>query len=171
MLKAHMHVGCNVYEIQCQKEEQQCFQETAKVRDFFLWLVSVRRLLWSHLLSAPQLFAQGTYEYGCQLLTAALALRQSCKLPTVSNSQLSENLWNSWKRLQSVGQEQMTRLRVSAVYHRSVQEVRHSRCEFWATFRLATTERSLWLVWFLCVFGGNTFSVRVRERERHTICL
>ena len=119
-----MHVGCNVYEIQYQKEEHQCFQETAKVRDFFLWLVSVRRLLWSHLLSAPQLFAQGTYEYGCQLLTAALALRQSCKLPTVSNSQLSQNLWNSWKRLQSVGQEQMTRLRVSAVYHRSVEEVR-----------------------------------------------
>jgi hypothetical protein len=34
MLKAHVHVGCNVYEIQCQKEEHQSFQETAKVRDF-----------------------------------------------------------------------------------------------------------------------------------------
>ena len=33
MLKAHMHVGCNVYEIQCQKQEQQSFQETAKVRE------------------------------------------------------------------------------------------------------------------------------------------
>jgi hypothetical protein len=34
MLKAHVHVGCNVYEIQSQKEEHQSFQETAKVRNF-----------------------------------------------------------------------------------------------------------------------------------------
>lgn len=31
MIKAHSHVGCNVYEIQTQKEELQTFQETAKV--------------------------------------------------------------------------------------------------------------------------------------------
>ncbi|KAJ9595308.1 hypothetical protein L9F63_027308, partial [Diploptera punctata] len=94
MLKAHVHVGCNVYEIQSQKEEHQSFQETAK----------------------------GTYDYGCQLLSAALALRQSCKLPIEVNTVLSQNLWHSWKRLQTVGQEQMTRLRVSAVFHRSVEE-------------------------------------------------
>jgi hypothetical protein len=78
-------------------------------------------------------FVQGTYDYGCQLLTAALALRQSCKLPTDSNSQLSQKLWNSWKRLQTVGQEQMTRLRVSAVFHRSVDEVFRSAAlqSFW----------------------------------------
>jgi hypothetical protein len=73
--------------------------------------------------ASSRLFAQGTYEYGCQLLSAALALRQSCKLPIDGNRQLSENLWHSWKRLQTVGQEQMTRLRVSAVFHRSVEEV------------------------------------------------
>jgi hypothetical protein len=72
---------------------------------------------------AAYLFAQGTYEYGCQLLSAALALRQSCKLPTDCNRQLSQKLCHSWKRLQAVGQEQMTRLRVSAVFHRSVEEV------------------------------------------------
>lgn len=31
MHKMHLHVGCNVYEIQMQKEELQTFQETAKV--------------------------------------------------------------------------------------------------------------------------------------------
>jgi len=32
-----MHVGCNVYEIQFQKQEQQSFQETAKVREFVMF--------------------------------------------------------------------------------------------------------------------------------------
>jgi len=31
MLKSHTHVGCNVSEIQNQKDEHQAFQETAKV--------------------------------------------------------------------------------------------------------------------------------------------
>jgi hypothetical protein len=122
-----MHVGCNVYEIQCQKQEQQSFQETAKVRKFVMLSFRLHGLLVGvKLQTVLCLCAQGTYEYGCQLLTAALALRQSCKLPTDSNSQLSQNLWNSWKRLQTVGQEQMTRLRVSAVFHRSVDEVLRS---------------------------------------------
>jgi hypothetical protein len=128
MLKAHMHVGCNVFEIQCQKQQQQSFQETAKVRKSVTLSFRLSGLLVgvSYRLSFVCLSAQGPYEYGCQLLTAALALRQSCKLPTDSNSQLSQNLWNSWKRLQTVGQEQMTRLRVSAVFHRSVDEVLRS---------------------------------------------
>lgn len=66
---------------------------------------------------------QGTYEYGCQLLNAALALRHSCKLSEEYNSELTQNLRHVWNRLQTVGQEQMTRLRVSAVFHRSVEEV------------------------------------------------
>jgi hypothetical protein len=31
MLKLHLYVGCNMKEIQSQKEEHQSFQETAKV--------------------------------------------------------------------------------------------------------------------------------------------
>lgn len=31
MLKSHTHVGCNVSEIQNQKDEHQAFQDTAKV--------------------------------------------------------------------------------------------------------------------------------------------
>lgn len=31
MIKSHTHVGCNIYEIQTQKDEHQVFQETAKV--------------------------------------------------------------------------------------------------------------------------------------------
>ncbi|XP_046401656.1 titin isoform X2 [Ischnura elegans] len=94
LLESHSHVGCNVAEIQLQKEQHQAFQETAK----------------------------GTYEYGCQLVSAALSLRQSCELPVGSNECLGSELWKAWDRLQAVGREQMTRLRVSAVFHRSVQE-------------------------------------------------
>ncbi|KAK6627493.1 hypothetical protein RUM44_009971 [Polyplax serrata] len=94
MMKEYIHVGCNIQEIQMMKEEHQAFQETAK----------------------------GTFEYGCQLLKAALALRHSCKLSDKYNIELTQSLWEAWKRLQAVGQEQMTRLRVSAVFHRSVEE-------------------------------------------------
>ncbi|KAG8223449.1 hypothetical protein J437_LFUL001941 [Ladona fulva] len=76
LLESHSHVGCNVMEIQSQKEQHQAFQETAK----------------------------------------------SCELPTESNERLGGELWRAWDRLQAVGREQMTRLRVSAVFHRSVQE-------------------------------------------------
>lgn len=34
MVKSHSHVGCNIYEIQIQKEELQTFQETAKVTSY-----------------------------------------------------------------------------------------------------------------------------------------
>lgn len=68
------------------------------------------------------LFLQDTYNYGCQLLNASLLLRQSCKLSLVDLELLSKNLQYSWERLENVCQEQMTRLRVSAVFHRSVEE-------------------------------------------------
>ncbi|RZF40117.1 hypothetical protein LSTR_LSTR011245 [Laodelphax striatellus] len=97
MLSTHSHVGCNVFEIQMQKDEHQSFQDTAK----------------------------GTYEYGCQLVNAALTLRQSCKLPLEGNVALSHSLRQSWTRLNTAGQEQMTRLRVSAVFHRTV----HQHCK------------------------------------------
>lgn len=32
MIKCHSHVGCNIHEIQIQKDELQIFQETGKVR-------------------------------------------------------------------------------------------------------------------------------------------
>uniref|UniRef100_A0A2H8TYV8 SEC14 domain and spectrin repeat-containing protein 1 n=1 Tax=Melanaphis sacchari TaxID=742174 RepID=A0A2H8TYV8_9HEMI len=94
LLKSHCHVGSNAEEIQAQKEEHQAFQETAK----------------------------GTYDYGCQLLNAALALRQSCKLTETRNSTLANSLWQSWKQLDDISQEQLTRLRVSTVYHRNVDK-------------------------------------------------
>jgi hypothetical protein len=36
MLKSHTHVGCNISEIQNQKDEQQAFQDTAKVSRTFI---------------------------------------------------------------------------------------------------------------------------------------
>ncbi|GAB0100258.1 SEC14 domain and spectrin repeat-containing protein 1 [Sergentomyia squamirostris] len=94
MIKFHSHVGCTMYEIQTQKEELQTFQETAK----------------------------GIFNYGCQLLEASLTLRQLCKLEVSCNTDMLLQLQNAWSNLQSVSQEQMTRLRVSAVFHRSVEE-------------------------------------------------
>lgn len=65
---------------------------------------------------------QDTYNYGCQLLNASSSLRQSCKLSTKDHNDLTDKLNRSWERLDYASQEQMTRLRVSAVFHRSVEE-------------------------------------------------
>ena len=37
MLKSHTHIGCNVSEIQNQKDEHQAFQDTAKVSDSMIY--------------------------------------------------------------------------------------------------------------------------------------
>lgn len=55
-------------------------------------------------------------------MTAALALRQSCKLSVDKNMEMKNGLEKTWKHLQIVSQEQLTRLRVSAVFYRSVEE-------------------------------------------------
>lgn len=94
MIKCHSHVGCNVHEIQVQKDELQTFQETGK----------------------------SIYHYGCQLLEASQALRTSCKLDTEATKTMSNQLRSTWHNLQAISQEHMTRLRVSAVFHRSVEE-------------------------------------------------
>ncbi|XKL63928.1 hypothetical protein PGB90_006292 [Kerria lacca] len=112
MLKSYSHVGCSVYEVQMQKEEHQCFQETAK----------------------------GTFEFGCQLLQAALALRQSCKLSEQLNIQMIKNIWNSWKKLFEVSQEQLIRLRVSAVFHRNVDEYIRQLKELTENFIISVVE-------------------------------
>lgn len=94
LLGSHVEIGCNMNEIQSQKEEHQAFQDTAK----------------------------GTYEYGCQLINGARVLRLSCKLSLAENTDLSVRLRLAWRKLHSVGQEQLTRLRVCAVFHRNVDD-------------------------------------------------
>jgi len=66
--------------------------------------------------------SQGTFNYGIQLLNAAFALRQSCKLNADKNLETIDLLKTMWQNLHAVSQEQMTRLRVSAVFFRSVDE-------------------------------------------------
>lgn len=104
LLAAHAHVGCTPHEIQQQKAEQQALQETARA----------------------------THQYGAQLLALARAARSSCRLPLAahgahgarrSHRALADQLAAAWDALHAVSQEQMTRLRVSAVFHRSVHEV------------------------------------------------
>ncbi|XP_033210466.1 SEC14 domain and spectrin repeat-containing protein 1-B isoform X2 [Belonocnema kinseyi] len=94
LLGGHVEIGCNMNEIQSQKEEHQSFQDTAK----------------------------GTFEYGCQLINGARVLRLSCKLPLEENTDLLGRLRQAWRQLHSVGQEQLTRLRVCAVFHRNVDD-------------------------------------------------
>ncbi|XP_067644781.1 uncharacterized protein [Eurosta solidaginis] len=95
MIKCHSHVGCNIHEIQVQKDELQTFQETGK----------------------------SIYNYGCQLLEASQTLRTSCRLDENAIPQrMLQQLQHTWHRLQAISQEHMTRLRVSAVFHRSVEE-------------------------------------------------
>lgn len=55
-------------------------------------------------------------------MDAAFALRQSCKLPSDSNRKSVKDLNDLWNNLLNISQEQMTRLRVSAVFHRSIEE-------------------------------------------------
>lgn len=125
LLKSHSHVGSSVHEIQLQKEEHQCFQETAKVfktwRQYFKITFENISIITSLIILLE--FYKGTFEFGCQLLQAALTLRQSCKLSDQVNIQLTQDIWISWKKLYEVSQEQLTRLRVSAVFHRNVDEV------------------------------------------------
>ncbi|KAH8234808.1 hypothetical protein KR032_003567 [Drosophila birchii] len=95
LLRCHSHVGCNIHEIQLQKDELQGFEETGR----------------------------SIYHYGCQLLEASQTLRLCCKLARSHSeySSIGEQLQHTWHSLQSIAQEQMTRLRVSAVFHRSVE--------------------------------------------------
>lgn len=64
---------------------------------------------------------QSIFNYGCQLLEASQTLRLCCKLEQSEPEQFQLQLQRTWHSLQSIAQEQMTRLRVSAVFHRSVE--------------------------------------------------
>lgn len=65
---------------------------------------------------------QRIFEYGNQLLEASWALRTSCKLADSDNRQKIQSLVDTWKSLDTISQEQMIRLRVSAVFHRTLEE-------------------------------------------------
>lgn len=69
---------------------------------------------------------EGTFDYGCQLLNGARVLRISCRLTLDINTTVFAQLRQAWQRLSSIGQEQLTRLRVCTVFHRSVDEVFYS---------------------------------------------
>lgn len=55
-------------------------------------------------------------------MDASLALRSSCKLNESDNREKAKNLKDVWNHLNALSQEQMTRLRVSAVFHRTMEE-------------------------------------------------
>lgn len=116
-IKTHSYVGCNIFEIQRQKQNLQRIQETAKVSGIVSSRVTIYKLI---LINA--FLVQKIFEYGNQLLEASLALRLSCKLDDSESRKNIKNLMESWKSLDTISQEQMTRLRVSAVFHRTMEE-------------------------------------------------
>lgn len=118
LLKSHTHVGCTVSEIQKQKDEHQSFQDTARVSKFnFMWTLCLLLTL-----KTVHFHPQATFNYGVQLLNASQALRQSCKLPLDKTIAMVDHLQVTWNHLLTISQEQMTRLRVCAVFHRSVED-------------------------------------------------
>ncbi|KAH0535742.1 hypothetical protein KQX54_018708 [Cotesia glomerata] len=94
LIKNYTEVGCSVTEIQKQKDDLQNFEE----------------------------ISQGAFEYGCQLLNGARILRTSCRLSLDTNVSLFSQLREAWRRIRSVSQEQLTRLRVCTIFHRSIDE-------------------------------------------------
>lgn len=55
-------------------------------------------------------------------MEASFTLRQSSKLTIEPSESFGASLKTCWKKLQDVSQEQLTRLRVSTVFHRSVDD-------------------------------------------------
>lgn len=51
-----------------------------------------------------------------------MVLREASKMNTDNNKQLTERLQKTWQKFHLVSQEQMTRLRVTAVFYRSVED-------------------------------------------------
>ncbi|XP_061396427.1 uncharacterized protein LOC133332062 [Musca vetustissima] len=117
MIKCHSHVGCNIHEIQVQKDELQTFQETGK----------------------------SIFQYGCQLLEASQTLRTTCKLEINEALQMQQQLEKTWHSLQAISQEHMTRLRVSAVFHRSVEDYCQQLIDLRRTLRTMLQEQQLQL--------------------------
>ncbi|XP_073838148.1 SEC14 domain and spectrin repeat-containing protein 1-B [Musca autumnalis] len=117
MIKCHSHVGCNIHEIQVQKDELQTFQETGK----------------------------SIFQYGCQLLEASQTLRTTCKLEINEALQMQQQLEKTWHSLQAISQEHMTRLRVSAVFHRSVEDYCQQLMDLRRTLRTMLQEQQLQL--------------------------
>ena len=66
---------------------------------------------------------QGTYEYGKQLLQAALVLRRSLRYDVTPNTDRAHRLADAWKRFSLGINERASRLSVAAVFHRNADKV------------------------------------------------
>jgi hypothetical protein len=165
MLNAHMHVGCNVYEIQCQKQEHQSFQETAKVRHFDLckdcWQEVV--VLRSQLLTAPLCLHRARTSMGvsCWLQPWHWGSPASCPLTaTVSclrNSGIPGRRWRQWGR---------SRWRGCVFRLSSIVVLRRYSIIEW---RLGYIHRKGHLDWLVeselilvCAFGRNMLSIHAQ---------
>lgn len=72
-------------------------------------------------------------------------MRTTCKLEISEALQMQQQLEKTWHSLQAISQEHMTRLRVSAVFHRSVEDYCQQLMDLRRTLRTMLQEQQLQL--------------------------
>nr|XP_006823022.1 PREDICTED: SEC14 domain and spectrin repeat-containing protein 1-like [Saccoglossus kowalevskii] len=95
MVKSHTDVGQSASEAEHLKREHLKFESTAK----------------------------GTYEYGKQLLQAALVLRRSLRFELSPNHERAQKLSRAWKQFSQGISERSSRLSVSYTFHRNSETI------------------------------------------------
>lgn len=93
------------------------------------------------------LFFKGTYEYGKQLLQAALVLRRSLRFDIEPNHERAQRLEEAWKRFSKGTSERANRLTVLALFLNESDKVRHKQndrrgCSVKSSFRNVITVAS-----------------------------
>ncbi len=66
---------------------------------------------------------QGTFDYGKQLLSAALVLRRSGRYDTSNNHEMMEELINIWEKFDAGIQERGDRLALAEKFHTVADKV------------------------------------------------
>ena len=69
------------------------------------------------------IFLQGTYDYGKQLLQAALVLRRSLHYDLEPNHERARKLEAAWRQFQQSVAERASRLSVSHVFQQNAEKV------------------------------------------------
>lgn len=72
-------------------------------------------------------------------------MRSTCKLEVAEALQMQQQLEKTWHSLQAISQEHMTRLRVSAVFHRSVEDYCQQLMDLRRTLRTMLQQQQMQL--------------------------
>ena len=95
-----------------------CYTATILCRLYFMWSGATCLLS-----SSTLLFQQSTYEYGKQLLQAALVLRRSLHHDLKPNHERAMRLLDVWKKFSQGVNERASRLNGIAIFHKNADSV------------------------------------------------